>query len=368
MSIIFSRRRLLVSAASLLAARCSQSPSPSPEGSLRLPTEPPGTSTPISPADYAQQIGTGFATSWFKVVDPLRDYRRDTLRSLRTRGFSNVRLRCRADVHGFAGNQINWDSINRFLDVLVTVVDDCLAENIVPVVSWIHHEAESRASSGDGERYVAWWTAVAQRLRNRSHRLSFNLFTEIGDGALRDNINRYNDWTRRVVAAIRSTGGLNATRILVLGAPGKTARSLAHIDPTIYRSDTFMMAEWHLFASGPNHDGGQKEWRGPHDPQSRDNVNLPIGEALAFTERSGLRTYLGAWMPMDNAEGTLTQDEVESFSTYFPTQLRGAGIPWSLNEVAHFYDEASATWRASSTHGGRAIRVDQALARVIGAR
>ena len=70
---------------------------------------------------------------------------------------------------------------------------------------------------------------------------------------------KYNRWTSDVVAAIRATGDRNNNRILILGSPGKTGKDLDKIDKDIYRNDRFMLAEWHIYASGPNTKvGGQK--------------------------------------------------------------------------------------------------------------
>lgn len=218
------------------------------------------TSQPITPADYQKNIGQGFATNWFKTADPLSDYKDKNIEDVFSKNFRNLRLRCRADLYSAPYNN---SAFTEFLNSLTKVVDKCLEVGVTPIISWIHHHAEAYATEKDRRNYVAWWTAVAKKLKHKDYRLSFNLFTELGiDGcggskdtckeSLRMRPEKYNRWTSEVVAAIRATGGKNAKRILILASPGKTAKDLDKIDPQIYQNDPYMMAEWHIYASGPN--------------------------------------------------------------------------------------------------------------------
>ena len=159
-----------------------------------------------------------------------------------------------------------------------------------------------------------WWTAVAKQLKDKDYRLSFNLFTELGKDtckrnnksseSLRKKTHKYNLWTRNVTKAIRKTGGNNAQRILILGSPEKTAKDLFKIDKIIYKNDPYMMAEWHIYASGPNKVlGSKKYWSDNGTSGGRNNVKTAIKQATDYTNKSDLLTYLGAWMPQDNDNG-----------------------------------------------------------------
>ena len=313
-------------------------------------------SPPIAAADYQKVIGQGFATNWFKTADPLSNYNDKNIQDIHSKNFRNVRLRSREDLYSAPYNTTDFSG---FLASLTTVVDKCLETGIAPIVSWIHHRAEAYATEDDRRNYVAWWTAVAKKLKNRDYRLSFNLFTELGiDGcggkksgcgeSLRMRPDKYNRWTSEVVAAIRKTGGKNAKRILILGSPKKTAKDLRLINQDIFQNDPYMLAEWHIYASGPNKKiGGQKYWRGdgtPDHKNGRDNVRDAIKKATDFTKSSKLLTYLGAWMPTDNKDGSLNENEVIHFAHYFAGELRKAKIPWSLNVLDRYYDTRKSEW------------------------
>ena len=331
--------------------------------------------SPISPAAYRKVIKQGFATNWFKREEPLSKYNDRNIKDIYLKGFRNVRLRSRADLYSppYNSEKFIW-----FLRNLTAVVDKCLEVGVAPIISWINHRAEACATEDDRRNYVSWWTAVARQLRDRNYLLSFNLFTELGlDGcggkkcpcrkSLRKNTAKYNTWTSEVVTAIRATGGKNAKRILILGSPGKTAKDLHKIDEDIYKNDRFMLAEWHVYASGPNKKvGGQKYWSGDGIPDGRANVKKAIKYATKFTKRSNLLTYLGAWMPADNKGGSLNQTEVINFARFFASQLKMKHIPWSLNVLDRYYDTSRSQWLTEMQNvKGRMLNMSRVLDNIL---
>lgn len=329
----------------------------------------------ISPVAYRQVIKQGFATNWFKTAEPLSKYHAKNIEDIYLKGFRNVRLRSRADLYSPPYNSIDFAW---FLGNLTVVVDKCLETGVAPIISWIHHHAEANASEEDRQNYVAWWTAVARHLRHRHYALSFNLFTELGldecggkkpscNESLRLRTDKYNRWTSDVVAAIRGTGGKNARRILILGSPGKTGKDLHKIDENIYKDDGYMLAEWHMYASGPNKkDEGQKYWSGNGERKGRDNVEKAIKEATNFSESHGLLTYLGAWMPADNKAGSLKQREVINFARFFVRKLKENQIPWSLNVLDRYYDTRNSQWiKKKQDIAGRMLDMSKVLDNIL---
>lgn len=250
-------------------------------------------SSPISPAAYRDVIKQGFSTNWFKTAEPLSKYHDKNIEDIFKKGFRNVRLRSRADLYSPPYNASSIE-FSRFLGNLAAVVDKCLQTGVAPIISWIHHKAEANATEEARRNYVAWWTAVAGHLKHKNYGLSFNLFTELGldydcgtcNESLRARTDKYNRWTSDVVKAIRGTGGNNKRRILILGSPGKTGKDLHKIDEEIYTNDPFMLAEWHVYASGPNKkEGGQKYWSGNGSgKRGRANVKDAIAKATQFTK------------------------------------------------------------------------------------
>ena len=325
-------------------------------------------------------IHTGFNTNWFKRKDPMRHYSEQIIKDVRDKGFSNLRLRCRADLYSYNYSAANF---TRFLNNLARVVDHCLKHDVIPITSWVHHDAEAYATEEDFEAYVNWWTAVARELKDRDYRLSFNLFTELGideckkDGkpckhSLPKRPDKYNRWTRAVVNAIRNktlTGGNNAKRILFLSSPGKTAVGLPKIDPEIYRNDSYLMAEWHIYASGPvKKPTSLKYWTGSGDGTGvgKENVRIAIKNGTNFTENTGLLTYFAEWMPQDDNGGKINESEAIYFTRFFVKEIRKAKIPWSLNSLEKYYIMGKGKWRRRPlTIEGQQLNMSKILDNII---
>lgn len=313
--------------------------------------------SPMTSKEYQAIIGWGFDTDTFKSVNGMKKYDIQILKDLKAKGVTNLRLRSRADIFGYATDTYNDASMQQYLTDVNTYVTDMISLGMVPIISWIHHDAEVRASTVDGNNYVDWWTRTATALKDQPYELAFNLFTELTEGGIYQDTSIYNDWTRRAIAAIRASGGNNAKRVLILGAPRKDADTLQDIAADITADPTYLMAEWHLYASGPNkkllNNGreSQKYWAGTGSAVDRARLTSVLDIAQAWSTSSGIPTWFGAWMPYDNKEGDLEQGEVEDFACFFDLTLKKYGIPWSMNKMENFYDRKAKTWIPTSTIG-----------------
>ena len=328
-------------------------------------------SNPITPDDYAAYIaGKGFSTRYFKTWTPLDEYSTQNVIDLVDNGFDNLRLRCNASRHDVT-NETMFDS---FLSDLEQIVDDLLVNNATPIISWLNQQAEACAAERDRVNYVSWWTGVANRLKHKNYRLSFNLFTEIGrekicyssnsnEENIRFNIDKYTQWTVDAKEAIRNSGGNNENRIIILTAPGKEARSLPDINSTIYADDDYLLAEWHLYASGPNKkEGSRKYWSGDGSEEDKQRAIDSVTPAVEWTNETGIPTIQGAWMARDNKKGSLNQSEVEAFGKYYATLLKSHGIPWCMNSIDDFYDTANSEWITEiQTFQGASLNMSQLL-------
>ena len=90
------------------------------------------------------------------------------------------------------------------------------------------------------------------------------------------------------------------------------------ISSSIYSSSPqYFAAEWHLYASGSDKDGGQKNWAGLGSNSDKHNNHSVMDEAVTFTSNTSNPTWIGAWMPYDYIGGSPVQKEVEAFDYYF---------------------------------------------------
>lgn len=85
----------------------------------------------ISPEQYQKMIGAGFSTNWLKSAEPLKKYSVQNIKDVSKKGFTNLRLRCRADLYSYNYSAVNF---TWFLGNLTTIVDDCLKHNVTPII------------------------------------------------------------------------------------------------------------------------------------------------------------------------------------------------------------------------------------------
>ena len=100
---------------------------------------------PISPKEYQAKIRAGFCTNWFKWKSPLKKYLEQNTIDVHEKGFSNLWFRCRADLYSYDFSAVNF---TWFLGNLTTV-NHCLKHDVIPIISWIPHQAEACAMKED---------------------------------------------------------------------------------------------------------------------------------------------------------------------------------------------------------------------------
>jgi len=121
----------------------------------------------------------------------------------------------------------------------------------------------------------ALWTQVARRFRDKGDFLMFESFNEpeSGDGfywgwhtpeemeSKRAEIECIDKWNQTFVDAIRSTGGNNAKRWLIISGPGGKARNLPYITiPHDYVSNNRLMVSAHVYEPENYVFGLMPEW------------------------------------------------------------------------------------------------------------
>ena len=261
---------------------------------------------------YKNIIGRGWSCG------PQTPFTPYDMEQLKLGGFDNIRIRTNQNDY-YTDEHFNW---------MAEIVDMALDYKIVPIIAWNHKTAEYTATEAERLAYIDWWSRLATKMADKSDSLAFDLFIELTKGTpIRENINVYKSWSQGAIDAIRA---VSPTRIIILAAPGKKSASLYDIPPELYKNDDYMMAEWHLWAGGMNHKGGQSNWEGDGSESDRQNVIDVINLALDWTAETGIETWFGAWMPYSQ-NGLITQHEAVTFSEFFVEQLTIAKIPWTVN-------------------------------------
>ena len=104
------------------------------------------------------------------------------------------------------------------------------------------------------------------------------------------------------------------------------------------------MAEWHFYAAGPSKTNERKLWT-TGTLQEKKLITDKIDEALEWQEKTGIPTWVGAWMPGNYNDGNdYTIEEQIEFASFMTESLERAGIPYAVNSDTKFYNRETNEW------------------------
>lgn len=293
------------------------------------PKEEPVTGeTPISPWTYQGLLGKGMDVDWSKTKRGRECYNSQAAADFAAAGVSHVRIRIADEAEA------------ELLEGLDRQIRDCLERGLIPIVAYQADAFKNDPSEDNLEKAAGWWRAVAERYRDASYLLSFDLLIEATD-ALNRQPERLNQLYERLVTEIRE---ISPERILIISPRLRSDPAcLAELEiPSDHNG--YLMAEWHFYASGPSKTKERKLWTTGTEGE-RALVTEKIRLALEWQEETGIPTWVGAWMPGNYNEGNdYTIEEQVVFADFVSEQLTRAGIPFAVNSDTKFYDRETNRW------------------------
>ena len=66
--------------------------------------------------------------------------------------------------------------------------------------------------------------------------------------------------------------------------------------------------------------------------------------AKDWTDKTGILTYFGEWMPQDSLFAQISDAEALAFTRYFIKKMKAIGVPWTLNTLGIYYNMAEGRW------------------------
>lgn len=287
-----------------------------------------GGNFPILPADYQKMLGKGMDVDWSKTGARKRNYSESAVRKFKKAGIRHVRIRVK-------------DAVTESLFVtLDEQINDCLKYGLIPVLAYQANEFKNVVSDQSMLEAVEWWRMVAEHYKNYPYQLSFDLLIECSD-ALNKQPERLNEYFEKAVGAIRLT---NPGRIVIISPRVRSDAAYLNDLEIPSRANGYIMAEWHFYASGPGKTNPGKLWTTGTKLEKaliKDKINL----ALAWQQKTGIPTWVGAWMAGNYNDGNdYTLAEQIEFAHYMITQLEGAGIPYAVNSDTKFYNRETDRW------------------------
>lgn len=141
---------------------------------------------PIHPWDYQSLLGKGMDVDWCKTSKGKQYYSTMACKSFKVSGVTHVRIRIK-------------DSLSdKLFESLDKQINDCLEYGIIPVVAYQANEFKNEPTEENIQRVVQWWRTVAERYKNKSYLLAFDLLIEATD-ALNKQPDKLNEIYERIV-------------------------------------------------------------------------------------------------------------------------------------------------------------------------
>lgn len=259
----------------------------------------------MSREEYLSQMGHGMDVDWAKTEKGISSFSERTVRDFVQRGIGHVRIRVvPSDPH-------------EALKLLKPQVALCERYGLYAVVAYRCDGLKEKDNEEELEKAVRWWGIVARGLRDSGPLVSYDLMIEPTDRIAKDK-EMLERFVSLALAAVRESD----PKRIVMAPAGRLSRSL-YLADFPYPDDPYLVAEWHFYA------GGIKDWTTGTD-EEKAIIDGFATHAVAFTEKTGIPTYVGAIMP--RGEGPS-----ESFLSFVLDLLDGHGIPFAINADNHYY-------------------------------
>lgn len=215
-----------------------------------------------------------------------------------------------------------------------------MQNELIPIIAFSAKPYKENPDVGEHEKFVEWWKMMAERCKELSPMVSFDLIVEPSDQVKKD-VAELNSLYEDCVTAIRKT---NPKRIIFI-APPKLSHPEGLKDLKIPSSGNgYLMAEWHFFAAGPSKSNDKKRWT-TGTAEEKQKIKKSTKVAVDWQKETGIYTWVGAWMPGDyNKDDNYSVKEQAEFASFMTQQLNKYGVPFAINADHHFYDYKAEQW------------------------
>jgi len=285
----------------------------------------------ITPQDYQQMLKKGIDVDWWGRSEKNKygTYSETAVKRFAQQGIKHVRFR----LHHY-----------RFTDEdfkrLFSQINTCMQNDLIPIIAFSAKPYKENPNAEEHEKVVKWWKIMAERCKYLSPKVSFDLIVEPSDKVKKD-VAELNSLYEDCVATIRKT---NPKRIIFIAPP-----KLSHPEGLKYlqvpsQSNSYLMAEWHFYAAGPSKTNNKKRWTSG-TAEEKQLIKKSIKVAVDWQKKTGIYTWVGAWMPGDYNKGTnySVKEQIE-FASFMTKQLDKYGIPFAINSDDKFFDYQAENW------------------------
>jgi hypothetical protein len=282
----------------------------------------------ITPKEYVNLLGKGMDVDWVKTEKGRQFYTLQMVKDFKKIGLSHVRIR------------IMNDADDKLLKQIDKVVIDCLNEDLIPVIAYQGADFKGDPTEGNLNEIVLWWRKVAEHCKDYPAKVSFDLLIECTE-ALNDEPEMLNQLFEKAVTEIRQT---NPTRIIFISPRVRSSPEYLNDLKIPTAHNNFLMCEWHFYASGPDKTNEKKKWTTGTEAE-KELIREKIRLALAWEKKTGIETWVGAWMAGNYNKGDdYSIDEQVNFANFVTCELTKNNIPFAFNSDVKFYDRLTNNW------------------------
>jgi endoglucanase len=208
--------------------------------------------------DVEEQYFTDLATAGFTNVRIPIDFFGD-----RTTGSTSSYSAAAGTSGNYSGTPADYIVSSIHLDRIETMIGWGLAQGLIVTLDFhgstlksefiytfdsdqtAYTQPTSAKRAADNEKFRAIWAQVAERFKNHSEDL---LFEVINEPYFHMNAQDMNTLNSDIISIIRATGSNNTTRnIIITGGTGTSHEAPLQIDPNIISSDAYLIATFHYY-------------------------------------------------------------------------------------------------------------------------
>ena len=220
----------------------------------------------IAPRDYQQMLKKGINVDWWGRSEKNKygAYSETAVKKFAQQGIKHVRLR----LHHY---HFTDEDFKR----LFSQINTCMQNELIPIIAFSAKPYKENPNAMEHEKVVEWWKMMAERCKDLSPMVSFDLIVEPSDQVKKD-VAELNSLYEDCVTAIRKT---NPKRIIFI-APPKLSHPEGLKNLKIPSSGNgYLMAEWHFYAAGPSKSNDKKLWTtgtAEEKQKIKDNIKVAV--------------------------------------------------------------------------------------------
>ena len=282
---------------------------------------------PLTAARYAQQLGVGMDVDWARTERGIREFDPLVVRDFHAKGLSHVRIRV-------AGEPSEARLIH-----LRKLVEACEQYGVIPIIAYQADAYKNDPKADNEKEVVNWWIAVANYFGQRSPLLGFDLIYEPAE-KLNHNLASLNRVYEKTIKAIH---GINPQRMIFIAPRLRAAPEDLFSLKLPARSQSYVLAEWHIFPWGPLKNNGKYPWTSGTAAEKA-AIHARISAALRWQQKTGHSSWVGGWAVGETIKSTPTASQL-AFATFMACELQKAKIPYAINADNQFYDGEEGAWR-----------------------